>query len=192
MPEKIDPSIWIEWDIAIDTDSDPNTGWTSSLFYDGIGVDYLIRVGILESTYYPQVMRTQPTFQEVARPRCYIKDNTILFAVTSNEFRMPSNLIWMVAIFKFGQRGQPPNPPLLATDIAPNARHYTTSIESIKSLSETMTHTPMTTTTASQSTAPQQQERPASPRLELYLIPAVGALTVFVVAFFRMVRKKQR
>jgi len=135
MPEKIDPSLWIEWDIAVDADNNPETGW--SWWYNDIGVDYIIRVGILDSTYYPQVMKTQPTFHETARPLCQIRGSKILFTLTAAEFQMPSNLVWMETAQKWGNRGEPPNPPLLAADKAPNSRHFTSPIESIPPVTET-------------------------------------------------------
>jgi hypothetical protein len=155
MPERIDPSLWIEWDIAVDTDNNPNTGWT--WWYNDIGVDYIIRVGILDAKYYPQVMKTQPTFHEIAKPVCQITGSKILFAVTAAEFQMPSNLVWMVTAQKWGNRGESSNAPLLASDKAPNSRHYMTPIESIRSATETTTATYVSTvseTTAQTGTTP--------------------------------------
>lgn len=137
MPERIDSSLWIEWDIAVDTDNNPSTGWRSPLFYDDIGVDYLIRVGMRDSTYDPQIMRTEPGFEQTATPRYYIQDNKILLTLTPREFQVPSDLIWMATISKHGHRGEPPNPPLLAGDKAPNTGHFTTSTGTTESITET-------------------------------------------------------
>lgn len=185
MPEKIDSSIWIEWDIAVDADSNADTGWTWG--YNDIGVDYIIRVGILDSTYYPQVMKTQPTFHEIAKPPCQIKGSKILFTLTAAEFQMPSSLVWMVTAQKYGQRGEPPNPPFLGGDKAPNSRHYTTPIESIRSVTETTTTTHVSTvseTTTATGTMPPSPGPGAVPGFPVESILAglvSGATVLFVL-----------
>jgi len=185
MPEKIDPSLWIEWDIAVDTDNNPDTGWIWG--YNDIGVDYTIRVGILDSTYYPQVMKTQPTFHEIAKPLCQIKGSKILFTLTAAEFQMPSNLVWMVTTARYGQRGEPPNPPFLAGDKAPNSRHFTAPIESIRSVTETRTTTHVSTvseTTTATGTIPASPGPGSIPGFPVESILAglvAGATVLFVL-----------
>lgn len=177
MPGKIAPSLWIEWDIGVDADNNPDTGWT--WLYNDIGVDYIIRVGILDSTYYPQVMKTQPTFHEIAKPLCQIKGSKILFTLTAAEFQMPSSLVWMVTAQKYGQRGKAPNPPFLAGDKAPNSRHFTTPIQSIRSVTETsqsFAATSTTITTRMSSSTPTTQ-----PLLGIMTVEIVAVSVVFVI-----------
>ena len=51
LPERVDPSLWIEWDIPIDNNS--NTGWRSPLLFNDLGVDYVIRVVVGRASQAP-------------------------------------------------------------------------------------------------------------------------------------------
>jgi hypothetical protein len=126
LPRSIDPSIWIEWDILIDYDNNASTGWNSPLLFNDLGVDYVIRVGILNSTYYAELRQTTP-WKLIGIPICQISGSKITLAVSS----LPSSLSWMAVVRKYGEKGAP-KAPLLAADKAPNTGHYTTAIETLR------------------------------------------------------------
>jgi hypothetical protein len=131
LPRSIDPSLWIEWDVLIDFDNNASTGWSWPLVFNDLGVDYVIRVGMLNSTYYPEVRETA-TWKFLGAPSCQISGSKITFAVpASSAVRFPSTLSWMAAVRKYGEKGAP-KAPLLAADKAPNTGHCTTAIETIR------------------------------------------------------------
>jgi len=205
LPEKVDPSIWIEWEMVLDADNNPSTGWNWPVGFNDLGVDYLIRTGILDSTYYPGIWRTQPKFEQVASPYLDIKNNTVtLTVVPSDKFHLPSAMNWMATVEKYGKRGQPPNPPLLAADKAPNQGHFSTTLESIATVASTTattlatSYTSQVTTTATQVvtvtatvTTTKIETTPAPDYAVMSLPLLIAAIAVIAVLAVLVLRKRK-
>jgi len=126
VPQRIDSTIFIQWGIYIDVDCNPNTGESSHLLRNDLGVDYHIRLTMLDSTFYSQI-RTMPQRKDMGKPRYSIKDNKITFIIGPQELQLPASPIFVMATAeKWSNRGNMPT-VLLAADKAPNFGHYTIS-----------------------------------------------------------------
>lgn len=132
LPGVIAPPLWMEWDIFMDIDNNPNTGWKWTLLLNDIGADYVIRVGMANSTYYPEIRETS-TWKLMTKPKCDISGNRITFSADAIPgVAKPTMVAAVGAARKYGNAGQPPDPPLLAADKVPNIGHFTVSLESIR------------------------------------------------------------
>jgi len=150
VPRSIDSSIFIQWSIYIDVDCNPNTGERSSLLYNDLGVDYNIRLTMLDSTFYSQI-RTMPERKDMGKPRYSIKDNKITFIVGPQELQLPATPIFMIVTAqKWSNRGQLPDTSLLAADKAPNTGHYMISVGATETGTTTILQTTETRTKAIQ------------------------------------------
>lgn len=192
LPKAIDHTLWIEWDIAIDIDNNPATGWNWTQGYNDIGVDYVIRTGIQDSTYYPQIMKTEPKWTQTSTPLCTVVDNRILFTIHPSMLSLPSTFNWVVTAQKYGNRGEPPNPPLLVADKAPNTRHFMTQLASIETITTTTSLVSSATTKTTMPTTGQIQGILLSsfPQLYWILLAAAAILGVSMIVVMRLRRRK--
>jgi len=119
LPAKTsDPSIFIEWDVLIDSDCNSGTGWNWPLICNDIGPDYLLRLGLIDSQYrgLSLNLKTQ-TWRSVGYE---IDGDTIILRFLPET--IATNFNYTVAVRKYGEGGAPQ--ALLVADKAPNKGHY--------------------------------------------------------------------
>lgn len=152
LPKSIDPSLWIDWDILVDTDNNASTGWYWPLVLNDIGADLIVRLGMANSTFYPDAFPYVLNAASVSGLNVLVEGNRIVFTLSPPlMLKLPPTFSWTVAARKYGNRGLPPNPPLLAADKAPNTGHYVTDLETVRTETNA---SQVSTTEASQTGGP--------------------------------------
>lgn len=115
-----DPSIFIEWDILVDADGNPGTGWDWPLVYGNIGPDYLFRVELKDSEYKGRMLDIEANrWQDIEYK---IAGNIVELRFQSNIMGKPNSFNYVAAVRKYGEGGAPD--ALLVFDKAPNRGHY--------------------------------------------------------------------
>lgn len=148
LPTKVDPSLWFEWNIYFDVDSNVNTGSRSSTLYNDLGVEYVMKLSLRGSTRYLAElyrMETSSNFTLVGRPHADVVENKITFAVEKFDIQIPAKFSWMAATRKYSENPAGGAGLLIALDKAPNRLHYAASLEQMQ----------VDTTASAQTTAPQ-------------------------------------
>ena len=119
LPTKIeDPLIFIEWDILVDMDNNPATGWNWPLIYNDIGPDFLFRLELRGDQYKGSVLDTNTR-----------RWGSIGYKINGNivELQLPKTVLqaisfnYVAATRKYGQSGDPN--ALLLADKTPNKGH---------------------------------------------------------------------
>ena len=121
LPAKTDdPSIFIEWDILVDSDCDAGTGWNWPLICNDIGSDYLLRLELKNSQYKGSVLNIKTN--KWGSIEYKIDANIVELRFSSETIGEPANFNFVVAVRKYGERGAPQ--ALQVADKAPNEGHY--------------------------------------------------------------------
>lgn len=117
LPTKVDPEIFVEWDILVDCDYDSNTGWGSRLICNDIGPDYLFRLGLEGNQYKSEML-------DIAAGKWdpidhIISDNTIELRFHQSSSQPIFNLLFEVRKYRQGENVN----SLLSIDKAPGKGH---------------------------------------------------------------------
>lgn len=121
LPTQIDdPSIFIEWDVLIDADNNPSTGWNWPLVFGNIGPDYLFRVELKDSQYKGCMLDIKANrWQDIEYKS---GGNTVEFRFQSDVIGKSNSFSWVAAVRKYGKGGTAD--ALLAFDKTPNQGCY--------------------------------------------------------------------
>lgn len=124
LPEKLDdPSLFIEWDMFVDSDRDPNTGWSWPLVLNDIGSDYLLRLTLDHVGYTGLAQKTDACTPYASGIISYeIDEDTVKLSFPRGMIGSPTDLHYVIAVRKYGEGGIPS--ALLAADKAPEQGHY--------------------------------------------------------------------
>ena len=137
LPDRADPSFWIDWGIMINSDKNEYTGWGGS-HYNNLGADLFIRLGMGKSGIVPQICELAPSFRVVDKPDCKIEGSKITFTVTSSIGTLiDSGCPWIAVARKWDQSGQTER--FVAGDKAPNEGYYKTLIATVQTVTTTTT-----------------------------------------------------
>ena len=126
-----DPSIFVEWDVFIDSDLDPSTGWAwsqadigweISLIANDIGPEHLLRMGTWPSR--PGVFLGENIRENGMRGFIgYQVDGDVIELHFPKEIiGSPASFNYVIAVRKHGEGGAPH--ALLVADKAPQQGHY--------------------------------------------------------------------
>jgi len=124
IPSKTsDSSIFIEWDFMIDADKNPSTcPWGSwPLVVNDIGVDYMVRLCLIDDNRYGQVYDGRRDSVHYANSQ--VKGNEIRLTFSPSDIGESTNFDFVVLVRKYGNRGAPD--ALIVFDKAPDKGHYT-------------------------------------------------------------------
>ena len=121
IPARTDePSNFIEWDVLIDSDNNPSTGQISSLLFNDIGVDYIIRFFLNGDKHGCSIVDVK-TNESVSFP-CPVHPNMREFTIFPKQIGEPAQFSFTIAVREYGVAGDPTS--LITADKAPNQGHY--------------------------------------------------------------------
>jgi hypothetical protein len=118
------PAINLEYGVLIDADSNAKTGGNVSLYGDGLGIDYIASLSLMDSGIHCAVLSNSG--KSVAQPDYNIADNKIEIKFNQSAIGSPDKFRYRVVIRKW--LVNPGNTQTIgAVDVAPNDNYYTFS-----------------------------------------------------------------
>jgi hypothetical protein len=119
IPSTVDAPAWIEWNILVDSDLNPGTGWSAPLLFNDIGVDYYI-FGGLSGQQFSSILRDTETNQWI--PISYtLNGDTIELSFPKSDIGGVEKFNFTIAVRKYGKKGDANS--LISFDKAPNKGH---------------------------------------------------------------------
>jgi hypothetical protein len=119
-PRTYDSSVLVEWDILIDVDNDPKTGWNWPLICNDISPDYVVRAqtkdGMIIGTY------VDIKGNKMGGANCRVNGETIEIIFAPEIVGRPETFTYVIATRKYSQSGTIST--LVIADKAPNNGHH--------------------------------------------------------------------
>lgn len=114
------PAGVITWDILIDSDRDPGTGWYSPLLFNDIGVDYYLFLALSKDGYSANIGDIKAGIYKSIEYE--IDGNIVELRFPSEAIGEPASFNFVVAVRKYAEEGV--GESLEVADKAPNEGHY--------------------------------------------------------------------
>jgi hypothetical protein len=118
LPSSIASPGFIEWDLVVDSDRDPGTGWFLPTLFGDIGVDYRIFLGLQGDQYSAAVYDTKSNSYKTIQ---YKVDSATVELHFPKSSIPTNNFNYTFVVRKYAKSGDPSS--LVAADKAPNQGH---------------------------------------------------------------------